>query len=122
MLGDVSNERLVELYNQAKVTVYAPMREPFGLVPLESMACGTPVVAVREGGMQETIIQEQTGLLVERDPAQFAKAVQYLLSNPDLAAEYGHNGQEHVLRNWTWDQAVTTLENHLIACTGNHHP
>jgi len=116
LFASVSDEHLVQLYNQAKVTVYAPLREPFGLVPLESMACGTPIVGVREGGLQETIIHERTGLLVERDCEQFARAVQHLLSNSTLASEYGRNGREHVLRNWTWDQAVTTLESHLTAC------
>jgi glycosyltransferase involved in cell wall biosynthesis len=91
--------------------------EPFGLVPLEAMSCGTPVVGVREGGVQESIIHERTGLLVERDPKKFSNAVQHLLSNPDLIAEYGRNGREHVLKNWTWDRSVDRLEDHLVACT-----
>lgn len=122
LLGNVTDERLVELYNQAKITVYSPIREPFGLVPLESMACGTPVVAVREGGTQETILHKQTGLLVERDPIGFAAAVQHLLSCPALSTEYGRNSREHVLRNWSWDQAVVTLENHLSASAGVLQP
>ncbi len=115
LLGNVSEAQLVDLYNQALVTVYAPHREPFGLVPVESLACQTPVVAVREGGIQETIVHAHTGLLVERDPEQFARAVAGLLDQPELAAAYGRNGRERVLRYWTWDQAVATLESHLIS-------
>jgi glycosyltransferase involved in cell wall biosynthesis len=92
--------------------------EPFGLVPLEAMACGTPVVGVQEGGVQESILHKHTGLLVDRDPVQFAAAVQNLLSNPALASEYGRNGREHVLRHWTWDQSVAALEDFLLACAG----
>jgi glycosyltransferase involved in cell wall biosynthesis len=122
LLSNVTDERLVELYNQAKITVYSPIREPFGLVPLESMACGTPVVAVREGGTQETILHKQTGLLVERDLIGFAAAVQHLLSCPALSTEYGRNSREHVLRNWSLYQAVATLENHLTASAGVLQP
>ncbi len=113
--GNVTEERLRELYNEALVTVYAPIREPFGLVSLESMACGTPVVGVREGGLTETIIPGETGYTVERDPRAFAGAVQALLADPGLARQLGSNGRSHVLENWTWDQAVKTLEGHFEA-------
>ncbi len=111
--GNVTEEKLRHLYNESAFTVYSPVREPFGLVPLESMACGTAVVAVREGGMQETIIHEKTGLLVDRDPIKFAKAVEQLLVHPEIAAEYGRSGRQHVLQNWTWEHSVQTLLAHL---------
>jgi glycosyltransferase involved in cell wall biosynthesis len=119
LLNNVSDEQLVSLYNSARLTVYSPIREPFGLVSLESMACGTPVVAVREGGVQEAVLHEQTGMTVERDPVMFAEAIESLLANPKLAALYGQNGREHVLKNWTWDRAIETLEMHLLASVPN---
>lgn len=115
MLTGIGDHQLVELYNAAKVTAYAPIREPFGLVALESMACATPVVAVREGGLEETIVHEHTGLLLERDPEQFADALQRLLNDDGLASRYGQAGREHVLRNWTWDRTVGPLEQQLAA-------
>jgi glycosyltransferase involved in cell wall biosynthesis len=72
LLNNVSDQRLVELYNQAKMVLYAPVREPFGLVPLEAMACGTPVVGVCEGGVLETVLDGETGILVERDLQLFS--------------------------------------------------
>lgn len=113
ILTKLDAARLKIEYNNAAFCVYAPVLEPFGLVPLESMACGTPVVGVREGGIAESIVHEQTGLLVDRNPAAFANAVQYLLSNPALRAEYGRNGREHVLKNWTWDASSAKLEGYL---------
>jgi glycosyltransferase involved in cell wall biosynthesis len=101
LLGSVDDAHLVELYNQALMTLYAPVREPFGLAPLESMACATPVVAVQEGGIPETVLPEQTGLLVQRDPQQFAAAVQRLLADPELATAYGQAGRQHILLHWT---------------------
>lgn len=115
LLSNISDTDLLQLYNQAKFVVYTPIREPFGLVPLEAMACGTPVVTVREGGIQETVVDKYTGLLVERDPIQFAEAMQCLISDPTLAQKYGNNGRPYVLQNWTWGRATTTLENFLTA-------
>lgn len=114
VMVNVTDEQLVELYNQAAVVAYTPHREPFGLVPLEAMACGTPVVAVREGGVMETVIHEKTGLLVERSPALFAQALQRLLADPALAQMYGRNGRTVVEQAWTWDKAAATVENHLL--------
>lgn len=114
LICDVSDAQLVELYNRAAMTVYAPIREPFGLVPLESMSCGTPVVGVREGGIPETVVDGQTGLLVERDEQAFADAVQRLLADKALRREYGRNGRSHVVENWTWDRSVAQLERILF--------
>jgi glycosyltransferase involved in cell wall biosynthesis len=114
LLNNISDDDLRQLYNQATLTVYAPHREPFGLVSLESMACGTPVVAVREGGIPEAILHGQVGWLVDRDPAQFAEGVRHLLANPKLISDYGQQGREHVLRHWTWERAVNTLEHTLM--------
>ncbi len=113
LLHNIPDAQLVELYNQARVTVYAPVREPFGLVPLESLACGTPVVAVREGGIQETVIHGTTGLLAKREPMQFAEAIMSLLSDTQLSEKYGRNGRENVMAMWTWEHAVRALEGHL---------
>lgn len=115
LLSRVSDDELVRLYNEAAVVAYAAVREPFGLVPLEAMACGTPVVAVREGGVLETVVHEETGLLVERETKPFAAALSRLLAEPSLAADYGRQGRELVLRRWTWDEAAARVEEHLQA-------
>ncbi len=108
--GNVSEETLVRLYNQAAVTVYAPVREPFGFVPLESLACEVPVLAVKEGGVQETIQDGLSGYLVERDAALFASALQKLLKNPSLREQFGSQGRQMVLTDWSWDKSVASLE------------
>jgi len=84
----IADEALIFLYNRAQLTLYAPIMEPFGFVPLESMACGTPVVGVCEAGVRETILYELTGVLVERNSAAMATAIAHLLSNPALVAKY----------------------------------
>lgn len=113
LLENVSDERLVDLYNRAAAVVYAPVREPFGFVSLEAMACGTPVVGVAEGGLLETILPGRTGILVERDPTRFGASLRGLLASPEAAAAMGAAGRKHVLENWTWDKAADELVRHL---------
>ncbi len=63
-LGFVSDEKLAELYANAKACVF-PQEEDFGIVPLESMASGRPVIAYRGGGAGETIIENATGMFFD---------------------------------------------------------
>ena len=95
------------------MTLYAPVLEPFGFVPLESMACGTPVVGVAEGGVRESVRHEETGLLTDRDPEHFADAILRLLNNPLLIDELGERGPDYVRNHWSWDASVVRLESHL---------
>ena len=110
---NVSDEELVTLYNRAGVVTYTPHDEPFGLVPLEAMACAAPVVAVREGGVMETVISGENGLLADRDPQAFAQALTQVLDHADAAAMLGQNGRQCVKQRWTWATAVAAIEDHL---------
>jgi glycosyltransferase involved in cell wall biosynthesis len=81
-LGRRTNEEVRELYRHAAV-VMLPGEEDFGIVPLEAQACGRPVVAYARGGALETIVPEQTGLLVEdAAPAAFADAIHRAIDRP----------------------------------------
>lgn len=110
----VADDFLVYSYRNARLVIYAPHLEPFGFVPLEAMACGTPIVAVAEGGVLETMINGQTGLLVARDANQFAEAVMWLLNNPQMLEAYGEQGRRQVLEHWSWEAATEQLEKHLV--------
>lgn len=109
----VPDAELVQLYNRARMVLYAPVMEPFGFVPLEAGACGTPVVAVREAGVRESVLHEQTGLLTEREPREFAAAITTLLQNAPLCERCGAAGLQHVIEHWTWEASARTLEAHL---------
>lgn len=114
----VGDEALVDAYNRAAMVAYAPVREPLGLVPLEAMACGTPVVGVKEGGVAETVQHGETGILTERDAEAFAQAFLKLLADEALAHRFGLQGREYVCKAWDWDKAVETLEQHLHRIAG----
>ena len=109
----VDDSELVKLYNQAKLCVYAPYLEPFGLVPLESMACGTPVVAVKEGGVRESVVHNESGLLTERNEQEFAEAITHLLLNEDKRKYMSQRGIEIIQNFWTLQHAVQRLLQHL---------
>jgi glycosyltransferase involved in cell wall biosynthesis len=109
----VSDEELVELYGRALATAYAPIMEPFGFVPLESMACGTPVVGVNEAGVRESVTHAETGLLVDRDVHALAGAIERLIADPALREELGRKGRQHVVENWGWDRSAAILESFL---------
>jgi D-inositol-3-phosphate glycosyltransferase len=82
-LPALSQERLADVFRAADLTLVPSHSEAFGLVALESQACGTPVVAARVGGLQHAVGENTTGRLVPgHDPADHAAAVAALLGNP----------------------------------------
>lgn len=83
-LGQVSDEELPKLYANAKATILASEDEDFGIVPVESMACGTPVIAPKAGGFLETVIDGKTGILYEADGHTFQRSSQVM--STDLIA------------------------------------
>lgn len=103
LLRGIPFHEVVARYQRAGVVVCAQRREPFGLVPLEAMACATAVVAVEEGGFRETIQPGVTGLLVPVDPAALGAAVARVLDDPLLADRLGQAGRDAVLRDWKWE-------------------
>jgi glycosyltransferase involved in cell wall biosynthesis len=113
ILDMIDDEKLVLLYNQAKLVVYAPYMEPFGLVPLEAMSCGTPVVGVKEGGIRETVIHKKTGLHTERDEGLFAEATTRLLSKELERYKMSKNSLKSIEDYWTLDHAGERLLWHL---------
>ncbi len=85
--------------------------EPFGLVLLEAMATGTPVVATAQGGPLDIVEDGRTGVLVPpRDPSAMAKAIIALLHDPERAARMGQHGRERVLNHYTAKQYVDGIE------------
>jgi len=77
----VSETELVDRYRQAAVCLLTSRLEPLGLTALEAAACGTPVVAIREGGYRETVIDGVTGLLTDRDPGSIAMALSRIVES-----------------------------------------
>lgn len=110
----IDDEALRSAYQEASLCVYAPHSEPFGLVPLEAMATGLPVVAVAEGGVLESVEDGKTGRLCPRDELLFAEAVTSLMMDEPLRRSLGAAGRRAAQARWSWEAATERVE-HLFA-------
>lgn len=97
------------LYRKAYTIVFTAMNEDFGLIPLEGAACAKPVISVNEGGPRETIIDQQTGFLVNATPWDLAKKMIELASNKDKVIKMGANARKHCSL-FSWDETVKKLD------------
>ncbi len=107
---EVTDEGVRDGYRRAGVVAFAPYLEPFGFVTLEAMACGAPVVGIREAGLRETIDDGVTGLLADRDVDEFGATLDRVLTDSAVAAGLGAAGRHHVCRRWTWERSADLLE------------
>lgn len=109
----ISDTELVKIYNESIASLSLSRFDTFGLVPLESMACGVPVIAFNVAGYRETIIDNENGYLVEFDAQQIADKIQFLMDNVAAAQRMGIEGRESAEKLWTWQKQVDKLEDIL---------
>ncbi len=122
----VAHDKLPTYYAAADVVVVPSTYESFGLVALEAMACGTPVIASRVGGLQWTVRDGATGFLVrQRDPEAFASAMGRLLRDEDLRARMSEEAA-HVASAFSWEgvaSRILAVYEELMPChTGTLSP
>jgi len=119
-------EFLIPLYSQAAVFICPSVYEPFGIINLEAMACGTPVVASSVGGIPEVVVHDKTGLLVPfessgqedaepKHPERFARdlaaAIDTLMRSPERRIDMGAAARRRVEERFSWRSiARQTLE------------
>jgi D-inositol-3-phosphate glycosyltransferase len=109
--GGLRPEQVPALLRAADLVLCPADYEPFGIVPLEAMSCGTPVVATAVGGQRDTVVDPGTGRLVPpRDPAALAEAAAGLLNAPGTAAACGRAGRRRVLSRYGWDRVAAATE------------
>lgn len=101
--GRLERERLPALIRSADAVISVPWYEPFGIVPLEAMACGVPVIASAVGGMIDTVVDGRTGVHVPpRDPERLAEAASALLDDEQRRRAFGAAGVRRVRRLYDW--------------------
>jgi glycosyltransferase involved in cell wall biosynthesis len=102
-VGRRGRAQLRYFYNAADVFVTTPWYEPFGITPVEAMACGTPVIGADVGGIRYSVVHGVTGLLVPpRDPAALAARLDQLRRDPGLARRMGEAGLKRARAEFTW--------------------
>ncbi|BBZ62063.1 glycosyltransferase [Mycolicibacterium monacense] len=109
--GAVARADMPALLRSADVVACTPWYEPFGIVPLEAMASGVPVVAAAVGAMLDTVVQDVTGRLVAaRRPGEVADAINTLLHDEFLGQSLGAAGRDRARARYSWDRiAADTL-------------
>ena len=129
-LGQIARTDVAGLIRSADVVVSVPWYEPFGMVPLEAMACGVPVIASAVGGHLDTVVDGRTGTLVPpRDAAALAGRLRDLLADDAARAAMGAAGAARARARYAWGriaaeteqlyrQALTSAGDRTTAATG----
>jgi len=109
-VGSRSQEALPFYYSAADACVMPSLYESFGMVALEAMACGTPVIASRVGGLTFTVRDGETGFLVpDREPKALAEKLELVLTDRALRQRLGHRAVR-VARTYGWENVADEIE------------
>lgn len=109
--GSIPHERMPSAYQAADVVVASPWYEPFGMTPVEAAACSRPVVGTAVGGLLDTVVHGETGLLVPpRQPMALAGAVARLTSSPRMLRNCGVRAAERAHERYAWPRIAQETE------------
>jgi D-inositol-3-phosphate glycosyltransferase len=123
LVGAIPREDMPTWYRSADILVAAPWYEPFGLTPLEAMACGVPVIASAVGGLADTVVDQVTGDLVPpRDPAALGRALRALLGDPVRRLSYASAAVDRAGSCYSWRRAADQIAAVYAAITGSRRP
>jgi D-inositol-3-phosphate glycosyltransferase len=115
-VGRRDRNELVTYYRAADAFVSIPWYEPFGITPVEAMACGLPVIGSDVGGIKYTVRDGETGFLVRaRDPDAAADRLARVLRDPALAARMGEAGRRRAYATFTWARVGSAISDVLDA-------
>lgn len=106
--GPLAPHALAAVYQAARLAVFAPYAEEFGIAPLEALACGTPVIAWREGGAVETMVDGETGFLV-RTPDELRERVRRLVADDTLRRRQAASARAWA-EQFGWERSVLHIE------------
>ena len=106
-LGFQPQDQIRTWMQRAKLLVLPSLEEALGVVLLEALACGTPVVASRVDGIRDVITPDVGGLVSPADPTALSKAIQGVLANPRQWADMSHHARERAVMNYDWDHIAS---------------
>lgn len=105
--GYKNRDELKYYYSAADLFITTPWYEPFGITPLEAMACGTPVIGANVGGIKYSVVDDVTGKLIPpKDPDALADAINQLLANPEKREAMGEAAVSRIRKLFTWQQVA----------------
>jgi glycosyltransferase involved in cell wall biosynthesis len=114
--GRKDRDKLKYYYSAADVFITTPWYEPFGITPLEAMACGTPVIGANVGGIKFSVKDGLTGALVPpKQPKKLAEKIKEIVNDPEWLSQMGRNAIRHVNTWFTWTKVAEQV-NELYRC------
>jgi len=120
--GRRRREVLKYFYAAADIFITTPWYEPFGITPLEAMACGTPVIGANVGGIKCSVDDGRTGFLVPpKNPVELAKKIEWLITDKQLVAAMKKNAVKHVNKFFTWTNVANMMNNIYQKVYVNYH-
>jgi glycosyltransferase involved in cell wall biosynthesis len=122
-VGRRRRSQLCGFYNAADVFVTTPWYEPFGITPVEAMACGVPVIGADVGGIRSTVVDGETGFLVPpHAPEALAERLARLACDRALAQRMGMAGRQRVQAEFTWMHVARQMEQVYARVAGAERP
>jgi glycosyltransferase involved in cell wall biosynthesis len=111
-VGRKNRNMLKYYYSASDVFITTPWYEPFGITPLEAMACGTPVIGANVGGIKYSVADNVTGFLVPpKDPDALAEKIDALISNDIVMQSMSENAIHRVNTLFTWSHVAKKVAN-----------
>ncbi len=121
-IGRKNRCELKYYYAAADVFITTPWYEPFGITPLEAMACGTPVIGANVGGIKYSVVDGKTGLLVEpKKPAELAGKIDFLYQDKLRLKYMQLNALAHVNKHFTWESVAVKISSLYEALKSKNH-
>jgi glycosyltransferase involved in cell wall biosynthesis len=111
-VANPSDAELAALYARCCALIFPALNEDWGIVPLEAMAHGKPVLAVNRGGPAESVVHGETGFLLEPTPEAFAAQLDWLACHPAETERLGRRAAERAA-SFSWDRFVTRLDDYF---------
>ena len=102
IMTNVPDRELLDLYRKCSIFLYTPTVEHYGFGPVEAMASGKPVIASKIGGPSETVLDGETGYVLDEDAKAWATKISLLMDDADLRKKMGKKGRKRVEENYTW--------------------
>lgn len=110
-VGFVGEQGLSKLYSECDVVLFPVLFEPFGLVPVEAMHSGKPVICSKKAGVAEIVQEAKCGFLVNpKDPEEIAEKIRILQTNAKLREDMGKNGKRYAQRRLTGQSLTERFE------------
>ncbi|MGN6532211.1 MAG: glycosyltransferase family 4 protein [Ginsengibacter sp.] len=121
VIGKIPVEEISKYYESASIFCLPTVREPFGIVFIEAMNYGLPIITNNIGCISDMIVNDYNGYLLNNNINDYTEAICKLLNNPDKCREMGENGYQYTQSNFTWEVVGKRIEQNITKALGDEN-